>query len=86
MTSAQLNALPPPYLLLIVPVYNGADRLPASLAELRAYLGAQSYAWELILVDDNSGPETRAILEAFTRSMPAVVLLRNEETRGKDNR
>ena len=83
MTSAQLNALPPPYLSLIVPVYNGADRLPASLAELRAYLGAQSYAWELILVDDNSGPETRAILEAFTRSMPAVVLLRNEENRGK---
>ncbi|HMA03942.1 MAG: glycosyltransferase [Gemmatimonas sp.] len=72
-----------PHLSLIVPVYNGADRLPSSLEELRQFLRAQPYSWELILVDDCSNPETRAILEQFAASMSGVRLIRNEENRGK---
>jgi dolichyl-phosphate beta-glucosyltransferase len=72
-----------PHLSLIVPVYNGADRLPASLKEIRAFLRAQSYPWELILVDDCSRAETHAILERFAAANPEVRLLRNEENRGK---
>jgi dolichyl-phosphate beta-glucosyltransferase len=72
-----------PHLSLIVPVYNGADRLPSSLEELRTFLRAQTYSWELILVDDCSKAETRKILEAFAATMPEVRLIRNEENRGK---
>jgi dolichyl-phosphate beta-glucosyltransferase len=73
-----------PLLSLVIPVYNGADRLPSSLEELRAFLVAQSYVSELILVDDCSNDETRAILEGFSLPEPNVVrLLRNEENRGK---
>jgi dolichyl-phosphate beta-glucosyltransferase len=73
----------PPHLSLIVPVYNGADRLPSSLEEIRAFLHAQSYSWELVLVDDCSNAETRAILERFAATNCGVRLLRNEENRGK---
>jgi dolichyl-phosphate beta-glucosyltransferase len=75
----------PPHLSLVVPVYNGADRLPASLQELRAFLRSQSYIWELILVDDCSNAETRAILERFAAENAEVRLIRNEENRGKGN-
>ena len=74
-----------PHLSLIVPVYNGADRLPSSLEQLRDFLRAQPYASELILVDDCSNAETRAILESFASTMGEVRLIRNEENRGKGN-
>jgi dolichyl-phosphate beta-glucosyltransferase len=74
-----------PHLSLVVPVYNGADRLPSSLEQLRDFLRAQPYASELILVDDCSSAETRAILEEFASSMGEVRLIRNEENRGKGN-
>ncbi|MDQ2768626.1 MAG: glycosyltransferase [Gemmatimonadota bacterium] len=83
MTSASVNALPIPHLSLIVPVYNGADRLPSSLTQLRDFLRAQPYSAELILVDDCSNAETRQILEEFAGSMGEVRLLRNDENRGK---
>ena len=76
---------PVPHLSLIVPVYNGADRLPASLEEMGVFLRAQPYLWELILVDDCSNADTRAILERFAAGNPDVRLLRNEENRGKGN-
>jgi len=74
-----------PHLSLVVPVYNGADRLPSSLEQLRDFLRAQPYASELILVDDCSNAKTRAILEAFASTMGEVRLIRNEENRGKGN-
>jgi len=74
-----------PHLSLVVPVYNGADRLPSSLEQLRDFLRAQPYSSELILVDDCSNAETRAILEEFASTMGEVRLIRNEENRGKGN-
>ena len=74
---------PAPHLSLIVPVYNGADRLPSALDQLRNFLGEQSYASELILVDDCSNAETRFLLEEFARTTNIVRLIRNEENRGK---
>ncbi len=81
--AADATSTAAPHLSLIVPVYNGAERLPSSLEELRTFLHAQRYRSELILVDDSSGPETRAILERFTASNDGVRLIRNEENRGK---
>jgi glycosyltransferase involved in cell wall biosynthesis len=74
---------PAPHLSLIVPVYNGADRLPSSLEQLREFLCAQPYASELILVDDCSHDETRGLLEKFAGEMSTVRLIRNDENRGK---
>jgi dolichyl-phosphate beta-glucosyltransferase len=83
MTSVPVDALPIPHLSLIVPVYNGADRLPSSLEQIHDFLRAQPYLAELVLVDDCSNAETRKILEDFVWGKSMMRLLRNEENRGK---
>jgi dolichyl-phosphate beta-glucosyltransferase len=86
MSASALRVATAPHLSLVVPVYNAADRLPSSLDELRTFLLAQPFSWELILVDDCSNAATRAILEKFASTMPHLVrLIRNEENRGKGN-
>ena len=73
----------PVTLSVIVPVYNGADRLPEGLADLAEFLHAQPAPIELILVDDGSNAETAAILDDFARREPAARVVRNEQNRGK---
>lgn len=72
-----------PQLSLVVPVFNGSERLPATLAQLREFLCTRDYAWELIFVDDCSTPATAAQLADFARVMPHVTVLRNEHNHGK---
>ncbi|MEP7065160.1 MAG: glycosyltransferase [Gemmatimonadota bacterium] len=83
MTRSATAASAAPHLSLVVPVYNGADRLLSSFDELRTFLNTQSFSWELILVDDGSNADTRAILERFACSSPGVRLIKNEANRGK---
>ncbi len=81
--SARAVSEPVPHLSLIVPVYNGIDRLPSSLDELRGFLTAQAQPWELILVDDHSHETVAAMLRDFARGFPGVMVLRNERNFGK---
>ncbi len=72
-----------PHLSVVVPCYNGADRLPAALAQLSSWLETQPYDAELILVDDCSGPDAAEVLRAFASGRPGVTLLRNDPNGGK---
>ena len=72
-----------PHLSLIVPCYNGEDRLPASLAQLRIFLAERPYASELILVDDGSAEPAARLLRDWAAAHPGVTLLRNERNSGK---
>jgi dolichyl-phosphate beta-glucosyltransferase len=49
---------------IVIPAYNEARRLPATLGGWQAYLGGQPYAWEILVVDDGSTDETAAVAEA----------------------
>ncbi|MEP6572629.1 MAG: glycosyltransferase [Gemmatimonadota bacterium] len=71
------------YLSVVIPVYNGADQLPASLDAIAAYAARQSRTFELILVDDHGDSASEALLVAFAASRPWVTLLRNEQNQGK---
>lgn len=72
-----------PFLTLVVPVYNGAARLPANLCQLKEFLAVQPYSSQLILVDDGSAEPTARALSEFVAANPAVVLLRNDPNQGK---
>ncbi len=72
-----------PHLTLVVPCYNGEERLPAALAQLSAFLAVQPYASELVLVDDCSAEPTAKILREFAASRPGITLIRNEKNLGK---
>jgi glycosyltransferase involved in cell wall biosynthesis len=71
------------HLSLVVPVYNGADRLPSALVQHRDHLSACPYPWELILVDDHSQEPTVNLLREFSLRTPGVTVLRNDVNRGK---
>lgn len=52
-----------PSLSLIVPAYNEAARIDATIREAVAWLGAQPFATELIVVDDGSDDPTADLAE-----------------------
>lgn len=83
MTNPPAAEAAAPRLSVIVPVYNGEERLPASLLQLRKFLSAQPYATELVLVDDCSAEPAARVLKDFAAANPGVVLIRNERNSGK---
>lgn len=64
-------------LSIIIPAYNEASRIEATLRAIQTYLKDTSY--ELIVVDDGSQDATVAVLEKF----PNIKLIKNEKNRGK---
>jgi dolichyl-phosphate beta-glucosyltransferase len=72
-----------PHLTLVVPCYNGEERLPAALTELSEFLAEQPYSSELVLVDDCSAEPAARILRDYAASRRGVTLLRNERNLGK---
>jgi dolichyl-phosphate beta-glucosyltransferase len=69
-------------LSIVIPAFNEARRIAATLDQLTAFLSQQSWDWEIRVVDDGSTDQTVAIVEAASRSDPRIVLQR-ESHRGK---
>ena len=76
-----MSALPP-LLSLIIPAYNEGERLPATLPPVIDFLDAQPYAAELIIVNNNSRDDTRAVALDFAATRPYIRVL-DEMTQGK---
>ncbi|MCR4406277.1 MAG: glycosyltransferase family 2 protein [Anaerolineae bacterium] len=71
-----------PLLSIVVPAYNEERRLPGTLETIIAYLRAQDYRAELIVVDDGSSDGTVRVVERYMDSYPGLRLIRNDH-RGK---
>ncbi len=71
-----------PLLSLVIPAYNEGARLPVTLPAVIAFLDAQPYASELILVNNNSSDNTRQIALEFAATRPYMRVL-DEMTQGK---
>jgi dolichyl-phosphate beta-glucosyltransferase len=69
-------------LSVVIPAYNEARRLGATLAEVSGYLSRQPWRWEIRVVDDGSSDETAAIAETAGAREPRVRVQR-EPHRGK---
>jgi glycosyltransferase involved in cell wall biosynthesis len=63
---------------VVIPAYNEARRLPSTLSAWRAYLAAQPFDWELVVVDDGSRDDTAAVATGI-----ASRVIRLQPNRGK---
>ena len=73
-------------LSVIIPAFNEATRLPATLQALRVYLdgaGEEAEAYEVIVVDDGSRDGTAELAEQVAAGWPALRVLRQPQNRGK---
>ncbi len=70
-------------LTVVIPAFDEARRLPATLGAIRPYLDARGDPYEVLVVDDGSRDEGPALVEARTREWPMLRLLRLPENRGK---
>lgn len=68
-----------PELSVIIPAYNEALRIGNTLEAVSAYLKAQPYSSEILVVDDCSKDATLHVLARF----PDTKILKNEVNRGK---
>ncbi len=88
MTRASLSApvhsppVPGPELSVVVPAYNEAAQIVATVGQLRSGLNALGRSWELIVVDNASTDGTAELLAPLLED-ERVLLLRNEANRGK---
>lgn len=74
-----------PKLSIVVPAYNEAARLGASLRKIVTYLKAQPGESEVIVVDDGSTDDTATVAEQNLADAGSVVtrVIRYDENRGK---
>ena len=71
-----------PFLSLIIPAYNEASRLPATLEQVNAFLQEQSYSWEVLVVENGSTDRTHALAEAFAKAHSGFRVLRSAKGKG----
>ena len=64
-----------PFLSLVIPAYNEAERLPAALDAVEAYLGCQPYTAEVLVVDDGSIDETPELVKMRAGTWTALRLI-----------
>lgn len=77
---------PRPRVSFIIPAYNEAERLGASLASLIRFAGEQLTSSEIIVVDDGSDDATAQIASEAAANLPGFVTLRtlrHDVNRGK---
>jgi dolichyl-phosphate beta-glucosyltransferase len=70
-----------PYLSVIIPAHNEAQRLPPSLEKFPHFLTSQAYTAEVLVVENGSSDDTLAVARAYQERMPNLHVL--EERRGK---
>ena len=76
------ESLSKPFLSIVIPAHNEAERLPPSLEKIDAFLKTQAYTAEVVVVENGSSDETLEIARSFIDCMPYLHVF-HEEERGK---
>ncbi len=74
---------PTPELTIVIPAYNEQDRLPPTLARVRAWIDAAKISTEVIVVDDGSQDFTAAVVANLSADWPELRILVNPGNHGK---
>ena len=61
-----------PYLTIIIPAYNEAQRIPHSLTKIATFLRGQSYSTEILVIENRSTDHTSAVVRAFVQTVSAT--------------
>lgn len=72
-----------PFLSVIIPAYNEAQRLPLTLIDIDKHLEQQEYSYEIVVVNDGSTDKTADIIKTFVPLIENLKLIDNKENKGK---
>lgn len=72
----------PPYLSIVLPAHNEEVRLPKTLDEIEAFVQAQPYPVEVVLVENGSSDRTLELAREYAARQPYLLVI-HEEQRGK---
>jgi dolichyl-phosphate beta-glucosyltransferase len=72
-----------PYLSIIIPAYNEAERIPKTLIDIDHRLSGVLYSYEIIVVNDGSKDNTAEVVAAMTTMVKKLKLIDNKENKGK---
>ena len=72
-------------LTIVIPAFNEAKKIEATINEVTGYLSGKGYSYELIIVDDGSEDDTPEIVKRYRtlKSNGNIRILENVHNRGK---
>lgn len=72
-----------PHLSIILPAYNEAERIPATLLDIDKRMAGKEYAYEIIVVNDGSKDNTSEVVKKLMPAVRNLKLIDNMENKGK---
>ena len=72
-----------PYLSVIIPAYNEAQRLPLTLVDVDKHLASQEFSYEILVVNDGSKDATSEIARRFSSLVENLKVIDLPENLGK---
>ncbi len=72
-----------PFLSVIIPAYNEAERLPLTLVDIDKHLSRAEYSYEILVVNDGSKDNTAEIVRGMTKMVKNLKLIDNDVNKGK---
>lgn len=75
--------MPAPFYSIIIPAYNEAERIGASLDRILGYIAESRWSAEIIVVNDGSRDNTSQVVQEYSRRNPIIRVLENPGNRGK---
>lgn len=72
-----------PFLSIIIPAYNEAERLPLTLVDMDKRLSGAKYSYEIIVVNDGSTDSTAEIIRKMSPAIKNLRLIDNRVNQGK---
>jgi len=72
-----------PYLSIIIPAYNEAERIPATLVDMDKRLSVVDYSYEILVVSDGSNDNTVAVVKGMAKMVKNLKLIDLKDNVGK---
>jgi glycosyltransferase involved in cell wall biosynthesis len=69
-----------PYLSIIIPAYNEAERILPTLQDINQKMQAVSYPYEIVVINDGSTDTTAQVVRLAQSSIPNLKLIDNTQS------